>query len=379
VIVANTVVLALERHGPSAQWTTDLEYCNWAFTAAFTVEAVLKIVAYGFVGYIKKAWNTLDFFIVAVSIAGIFGNIGGGASVFRVLRVLRVLKIVQYAGGVLRLFRTLLLSAPALLNVGSLILLLFFCFAVLGVQLFGKVRHQQGLTDLANFDNFGNAMLLLFPAFTGDWSALMAACMVQPPDCDEAADDCGTAFAPVYFQSFIAISNFVLLNTLIAAVLENYKTDIPADEVTARDVRRFTALWNVRTSGKPKMHVIDLPRFVQELPAPLGLGKPVGAMHLMRFIGELEVRQEGGRIAFQDLLRALTRRALRIDSEMLKGMEGGLADFMGDGKNEEDREGLQREMFWVHHYEHILKRAILRWVKRRRELKKKKGGLFRLK
>ena len=55
----------------------------------FTVEAALKITAYGPVGYIKNPWNDFDFIIVLISLVELFGTIGGdvGLSVLRTLRL----------------------------------------------------------------------------------------------------------------------------------------------------------------------------------------------------------------------------------------------------------------------------------------------------
>ncbi len=43
-----------------------LEIINYFFTAVFTIEAVLKILAHG-ISYFKEGWNVFDFLIVIVS------------------------------------------------------------------------------------------------------------------------------------------------------------------------------------------------------------------------------------------------------------------------------------------------------------------------
>ena len=47
VIVCNTVALAMVHHGASQEFNDVLGYCNYGFTAIFTVEMVLKLVALG--------------------------------------------------------------------------------------------------------------------------------------------------------------------------------------------------------------------------------------------------------------------------------------------------------------------------------------------
>ena len=46
------------------------ETLEWVFLVIFTVEAIIKIIAYGFVlhagAYLRNGWNILDFVIVIV-------------------------------------------------------------------------------------------------------------------------------------------------------------------------------------------------------------------------------------------------------------------------------------------------------------------------
>ena len=40
--------------------------------------------------------------------------------------------------------------------------MLFFIYAIIGMTIFGNVRHQGALDDLVNFETFGRSMQLLF-------------------------------------------------------------------------------------------------------------------------------------------------------------------------------------------------------------------------
>ena len=78
------------------------------------------------------------------------------------------------------MFQTLVYSLPALANVGSVLFLFFFIFAVLGMNLFGKVRVTGNfLNRYANFETFGYSMLTLFRMATGEaWNGIMHDCMI---------------------------------------------------------------------------------------------------------------------------------------------------------------------------------------------------------
>ena len=72
---------------------------------------------------------------------------------------------------------TFLLAIPELANVGALLFLFLFLFAVLGVFLFSGIRLQENLNYHANFQDFGSALLTLFRITTGeDWQAIMYDC-----------------------------------------------------------------------------------------------------------------------------------------------------------------------------------------------------------
>ena len=62
--------------------------------------------------------------------------------VLRVLRILRILRLLKGAKEVRNLIMTLVLSFPSLVNVGGLLALVTFIYAVLGVNLFTYVVPQ---------------------------------------------------------------------------------------------------------------------------------------------------------------------------------------------------------------------------------------------
>ena len=83
------------------------------------------------------------------------------------------------AKGIQALLDTILEALPQVGNLSLLFLLLFFIFAALGVELFGRIQCTEeqacvGLDKHANFQNFGMALLILFRVATGDnWNAIL--------------------------------------------------------------------------------------------------------------------------------------------------------------------------------------------------------------
>lgn len=79
--------------------------------------------------------------------------------------------------GLRTLFNTLLSSLPAIFNVGSLLFLLLFVYAILGMNLFGdpnSLINQPGVSPHATFADFGSSMMLLMRVCTTDtWEQLL--------------------------------------------------------------------------------------------------------------------------------------------------------------------------------------------------------------
>jgi hypothetical protein len=69
-IILNTVVLALKWYNMSDSISSVTEKLNYFFSAVFTLEAAIKIVALKG-NYFKEGWNLFDFVIVIGTIIGI--------------------------------------------------------------------------------------------------------------------------------------------------------------------------------------------------------------------------------------------------------------------------------------------------------------------
>lgn len=93
-------------------------------------------------------------------------------------------------------------------------------------------------------------MLLLLRVATGEaWNAVMVDCMVQPPQCSKSAGNCGDeVVAPLFFFSFVMIGSLIMLNLVVAVVLENFSMstvsvseDKDALTVSRSGMERFNA------------------------------------------------------------------------------------------------------------------------------------------
>ena len=100
--------------------------------------------------------------------------------VVRVFRLGRLLRFFEGAKGVRRLLFTLVKSLPGLVNIAMLLGLIIFIYAIIGMSSFGYVKKSNGITDVVNFETFGNSMLLLFRVGTAaGWNTILDPLMVS--------------------------------------------------------------------------------------------------------------------------------------------------------------------------------------------------------
>ena len=203
-IILNTLAMATRHADQSRGFSDTLDNLNWAFSAVFALEAVIKLYGLGVRQYFSVGWNRFDFTLVVASFVGVGVNLPSVATLFRVFRVLRIFRLVRTSKGVLQLLRTLLFSVPSLLNVGAILLLVYFIYAIVAMNLFSDVKQGDFINDDANFSGFWISMITLFRMSTGEsYNGIMHDCMVETPFCDpDVEENCGGLFVQV-FVAFI--------------------------------------------------------------------------------------------------------------------------------------------------------------------------------
>jgi Ca2+-binding EF-hand superfamily protein len=260
-IIINTIIMASRHFGQSDEYGADCDFANKIFALIFTFEAVTKLLALGKF-YFYDSWNNFDLVVVVLSDAGIVINMFGGvnigpiATVIRALRIARVLRLFNFVSGLRRLFDTFVETIPKLGNIAALLMLLYFMYAVFGMQLFAKVGGWGGIDDHTNFNSFAGAFRTLVRCSTGEaWNELMyqlaepsPGCIDDPPwsksVCGfEGADEtnctplngCGTQVAYIYFATFVVLVGFVFLNLFVAVILEGFEDSSALESLKTDD------------------------------------------------------------------------------------------------------------------------------------------------
>lgn len=259
IVVVNMVIMCLMWYDQPTRMANVMTELNDICTYLFVADLMLKFAGLGSRQYLADNWNKFDCVIIIISILPLVarrsgnGLMGIDPTIFRVFRVFRVFRLLKRAQGLQMLVQTVAFSIPSLLSVGLVLFITFFVFAILGMNIFGRVRPGPENNNNANFTTFPRAISTLFRSATGEsWNGIMSSLMVQPPFCDNTAPvlDCGYPFwTPLYFVVFQVITTFLILNVFVAIVVDNFESEVLNDPATSdtpvnRDqIRIFAESW----------------------------------------------------------------------------------------------------------------------------------------
>uniref|UniRef100_A0A8C3H2S3 Voltage-dependent L-type calcium channel subunit alpha n=1 Tax=Corvus moneduloides TaxID=1196302 RepID=A0A8C3H2S3_CORMO len=310
LIMLNTLCLAMQHYGQSKLFNDGV----------FTVEMVLKLIAFKPKGYFSDAWNTFDSLIVIGSIVDVvlseadvsisqltfpspyfsFSNSEDSARIsitfFRLFRVMRLLYNYNH---------------------------LYTKF----YGVFGKVamRDNNQINRNNNFQTFPQAVLLLFRCATGEaWQEIMLACL-PGKRCDPESDynpgeeyTCGSNFAIIYFISFYMLCAFLIINLFVAVIMDNF-------DYLTRDwsilgphhLDEFKRIWSeYDPEAKGRIKHLDVVTLLRRIQPPLGFGKLCPhRVACKRLVAMNMPLNSDGTVMFNATLFALVRTALKIKTE----------------------------------------------------------------
>ncbi|XP_074892324.1 sodium channel protein type 4 subunit alpha isoform X2 [Buteo buteo] len=333
LICLNMVTMMVETDDQSELKTSVLYKINLVFIVIFTGECVLKMFALRYY-YFTIGWNIFDFVVVILSILGIvlsdiIEKYFVSPTLFRVIRLARigrVLRLIRGAKGIRTLLFALMMSLPALFNIGLLLFLVMFIYSIFGMSNFAYVKKEAGIDDIFNFETFGNSIICLFQITTSaGWDGLLSPILNSgPPDCDPDLEnpgssvkgDCGNPSIGIFFFcSYIIISFLIVVNMYIAIILENFNvaTEESSEPLCEDDFEMFYETWEKFDPDATQFIAYStLSDFVDTLQEPLKIPKP----NKIKLITMDLPMVAGDKIHCLDILFALTKEVLGDSGEM---------------------------------------------------------------
>uniref|UniRef100_A0A8K9UK56 Voltage-dependent L-type calcium channel subunit alpha n=1 Tax=Oncorhynchus mykiss TaxID=8022 RepID=A0A8K9UK56_ONCMY len=334
LILLNTICLAMQHHGQTHSFNDAMNILNMLFTGLFTVEMILKLIAFKPRHYFVDAWNTFDALIVVGSVVDIaITEVNGlqnsednariSITFFRLFRVMRLVKLLSRGEGIRTLLWTFIKSFQALPYVALLIVMLFFIYAVIGMQMFGKIalRDNSQINRNNNFQTFPQATLLLFRCATGEaWQEIMLACAPMRP-CEKGSevgpaseDQCGSHFAIFYFVSFYMLCAFLVISLCLSlsfSLSVYLSLSLSVYLSLSLSLSKYCCLFY-----RGRIKHLDVVTLLRRIQPPLGFGKLCPhRVACKRLVSMNMPLNSDGTVMFNATLFALVRTALRIKTD----------------------------------------------------------------
>uniref|UniRef100_A0A671YQY2 Voltage-dependent N-type calcium channel subunit alpha n=1 Tax=Sparus aurata TaxID=8175 RepID=A0A671YQY2_SPAAU len=325
MIALNTVVLMMKFHGAPDFYEVMLKNLNIVFTTLFSLECILKIIAFGPLNYLKDAWNVFDFVTVLGSITDILvTEINDrllNLSFLRLFRAARLIKLLRQGYTIRILLWTFVQSFKALPYVCLLIAMLFFIYAIIGMQVFGNIdlNEDTAINHHNNFRTFLQALMLLFRSATGEaWHEIMLSCLSHRA-CDERSGshgkECGSDFAYFYFVSFIFLCSFLMLNLFVAVIMDNFEYLTRDSSILGpHHLDEFIRVWaEYDPAACGRIKYLDMYQMLLHMSPPLGLGKKCPPRVAYKRLVKMNMPiADDNTVHFTSTLMALIRTALEI-------------------------------------------------------------------
>uniref|UniRef100_A0A4W6FTN5 Sodium channel protein n=1 Tax=Lates calcarifer TaxID=8187 RepID=A0A4W6FTN5_LATCA len=333
LILFNMITMMVETDEQSPQMEYILNNINLAFIVVFTTECLIKIVALRCY-FFTVGWNIFDFVVVILSIVGIvladiIEKYFVSPTLFRVIRLARIgriLRLIRGAKGIRTLLFALMMSLPALFNIGLLLFLVMFIYAIFGMANFAYVKRQAGIDDMFNFETFGNSMICLFQITTSaGWDSLLSPILNNSPEeCNPNIPHTGTtvrgncgnpSVGITFFVTYIIISFLIVVNMYIAIILENFSvaTEESTEPLSEDDFEMFYEVWEkFDPEATQFIEYAKLSDFADSLSEPLRIAKP----NKIKLISMDLPMVSGDKIHCLDILFAFTKRVLGESGEM---------------------------------------------------------------
>ncbi|XP_073727831.1 voltage-dependent R-type calcium channel subunit alpha-1E [Misgurnus anguillicaudatus] len=333
MIALNTVVLMMKYYSAPATYDTVLKHLNTGFTVLFSLECILKILAFGVINYFRDTWNIFDFITVLGSITEIVVDLQSvntiNMSFLKLFRAARLIKLLRQGYTIRILLWTFVQSFKALPYVCLLIAMLFFIYAIIGMQVFGniKLNDETHINQHNNFKTFFGALMLLFRSATGEsWQEIMLSCLsgkecepdpsIAPPFISpDHEGGCGTDFAYFYFVSFIFFSSFLMLNLFVAVIMDNFEYLTRDSSILGpHHLDEFVRIWGeYDRAACGRIHYTAMYEMLTHMSPPLGLGKKCPAKIAYKRLVLMNMPVDDDMtVHFTSTLMSLIRTALDI-------------------------------------------------------------------
>ncbi|ORZ36529.1 Ion transport protein-domain-containing protein, partial [Catenaria anguillulae PL171] len=265
-MVMHVALMCVEHAGQPLSFTRGRDIAFQVFVVLFFVQTMLLMTSKGPIYFFRKSiWNLYEFLVNSLGfifvIVQLFVDDDTFTQLQKLLLVAYALRLARRVNGLHTLFKTMRASASDLLRVFFVLAIILLFFSLVGTELFGLTRFGNAFVDNGSVRNTWISLLLQFRLLTGDdWPNIMQDLLVDGPLCVKGngylQSDCGSPIAAyIFFVSFFIVCTYVLLNLIIALLVNNFDYCFSTNHTIISDdgLRSFQLAWSTldpRGTGK---------------------------------------------------------------------------------------------------------------------------------
>lgn len=323
LIMASTVVMALQYHPGKSQLQTYLGVADDVILLFFVLELVMKILAEGPYYLVPMlSWNLADFIIVMLSVVSRVCDEAIDLQYLRVTRFARVFRMGRLLARStnIKTVRDILLvmvtTLPSMLNMIALLIMAICIFSIVGVNLFSdqEGNDEHPFNEMFSFRTFVSTWRMLFIVSTAaGFNDYLDGTMKFPWPYG--------ALGIAFWVSYLCLSFFVLTNLIVSAVVSSYNEvfDNESSNVRLQTAETFTNMWNdFDQRGTGRMHARHISELLDLLSEPLRVPQPNAGV-----VSYMEIPlTEDYQVRHSDMVRALVKELME---------EMGLIDLSNEG------------------------------------------------
>tara|TARA_B110000196_G_C20921571_1_gene555505 strand:- start:11 stop:700 length:690 start_codon:yes stop_codon:yes gene_type:complete len=200
IILLSSLLVGFQTYEESKEYLSILIFLDYFVTLFFVIELSIRFFSEEKKSFFfKDGWNIFDSIIVFASLIPVAGS---SVLILRLLRIFRILRIISVVPELKALVEALLQSLARCGYVMLILFVIMYIYAAIGSMLFSS-------DDPARWADLGISLLTLVQVMTlSSWETVMLPMQDLYP------------WAFLYFVSFVFITAVVLLNLVIAVLVD---------------------------------------------------------------------------------------------------------------------------------------------------------------
>jgi len=214
---------------------------EWFFNIAFIIELALNMYSSWVAEFWRgpnASWNVFDFSVVVIGwMFQLQLPLPGPLKLLRMMRAFRVFRLFKRIASLRKILSSLANAVPGVMNAFLIQLIVMCIYAIIAVDVFGDYGEGFVMTNELDvvielktgrdqeygfeyFGDFGKSLFTMFQVLTGEsWSEVVCRPLFHS---NNPTTSVGAAF---FFVSFMILNGIVLINVVIAVLLEKMVDD----------------------------------------------------------------------------------------------------------------------------------------------------------